>query len=182
MADRDWDWQPSFCRQTEAPPGLVMQCTTCLPTCATCVKPVPCDFSSAMPGVLGRRGFLVTVPVAFRRSTRLIYTWLYAAGPKWQKQDVRLDHSLHTVCWQGDGCVEPWSRELWVTCLRLDSASASYSCLCICSCICLFVFVFVSMCLYLYLCICSWWCCVSHVSASTMARLRPPRESSDLPF
>ena len=112
MGGRDWDWQPSFCRQTEAPPGLVMQCTTCLPTCATCVKPVPCDFSSAMPGVLGRRGFLVTVPVAFRRSTRPIYTWLYAAGPKWQKQDVRLDHSLHTVlCWQGDGCVEPGSRE-----------------------------------------------------------------------
>ena len=27
-------------------------------------------------------GFLVTVPVAFRRSTRPIYTWLYAAGPK----------------------------------------------------------------------------------------------------
>ena len=73
----------TFFLPTEAPPGLVMQCTTCrLRTCATCVKPVPGDFSSAMPGVLGRRGFLVTEPVAFRRSTRLIYTCQYAAGPK----------------------------------------------------------------------------------------------------
>ena len=75
----------TFFLPTEAPPGLVMQCTTCLLTCATCVKPVPCDFSSAMPGVLGRRGFLVTEPVAFRRSTRLLYTCQYAAGHKWPK-------------------------------------------------------------------------------------------------
>ena len=40
-----------------------------------------------------------------------------------------------------------------------------------------FAVVFICSCSFwsqcICICICGWWCCVSHVSASTMARLRP---------